>query len=59
MQCPRCQTENPPQAKFCLECASFLARACPIGGPSHAVLPGAGGGGVEGTGVNLTRAPWE
>ena len=37
MQCPRCQTENPPQAKFCLECASFLARACPIGGPSHAV----------------------
>src|SRR6059036_4007268 len=29
MQCPRCQTENPPQAKFCLECASPLARACP------------------------------
>jgi class 3 adenylate cyclase/tetratricopeptide (TPR) repeat protein len=29
MQCPRCHTENPPQAKFCLECASPLARACP------------------------------
>src|SRR6266542_5763797 len=28
MQCPRCQTENPPQAKFCLECASLLARTC-------------------------------
>ena len=29
MQCPRCQTENPLQAKFCLECASPLAHACP------------------------------
>ncbi len=29
MQCPRCHTENPPQAKFCLECASPLARSCP------------------------------
>jgi len=56
---PPCQTENPSQAKFCLECASFLARACPICGPSYAVLPGARGGGVAGTGVNLTRAPWE
>lgn len=28
MQCPRCQTENAPQAKWCLECASPLARAC-------------------------------
>lgn len=26
MQCPRCQQENPPQAKFCLECASALRR---------------------------------
>ena len=24
MQCPRCQQENPPQAKFCLECAMPL-----------------------------------
>jgi hypothetical protein len=24
MQCPRCPQENPPQAKFCLDCgASF------------------------------------
>ena len=22
MKCPRCQQENPPQAKFCLECAT-------------------------------------
>jgi class 3 adenylate cyclase/tetratricopeptide (TPR) repeat protein len=26
--CPRCQTENPPQAKFCLECAAPLAARC-------------------------------
>jgi GAF domain-containing protein len=24
MRCPRCQHENPPQAKFCLECGSRL-----------------------------------
>ena len=29
MQCPRCQHENRPQAKFCEECASPLARTCP------------------------------
>jgi class 3 adenylate cyclase/tetratricopeptide (TPR) repeat protein len=28
MQCPRCQQENPPQAKFCLECATRLALRC-------------------------------
>ncbi len=28
MQCSRCQTENPPQAKFCLECTSPLTRIC-------------------------------
>lgn len=28
MQCARCQTDNPPQARFCLECASPLARSC-------------------------------
>src|SRR5215813_2640236 len=28
MVCPRCRTENPPQAKFCLECATPLARRC-------------------------------
>jgi ribosomal protein L40E len=28
MKCPRCQQENPPQAKFCEECAAPLARAC-------------------------------
>jgi class 3 adenylate cyclase/tetratricopeptide (TPR) repeat protein len=28
MKCPRCQHENPPQAKFCLECGARLA-LCP------------------------------
>src|SRR5262245_55736945 len=28
MTCPRCQQENPPQAKFCLECAAPLALRC-------------------------------
>lgn len=28
MQCLRCQHENPPQAKFCLECGAKLALTC-------------------------------
>src|SRR5262245_25550035 len=28
MKCPRCQHENRPQAKFCEECATPLARTC-------------------------------
>jgi len=28
MQCPRCQQDNPPQAKFCVECATPLAARC-------------------------------
>ena len=28
MKCPRCQAENQPQAKFCEECATPLARTC-------------------------------
>jgi class 3 adenylate cyclase/tetratricopeptide (TPR) repeat protein len=28
MECPRCQQENRPGAKFCEECAAPLARAC-------------------------------
>src|SRR5258705_6920034 len=28
MQCPRCQHENSPKAKFCEECAAPLARIC-------------------------------
>ena len=28
MQCPQCQQENPPQAKFCLECGARLALMC-------------------------------
>jgi class 3 adenylate cyclase len=29
MQCPRCEHDNRPQAKFCEECAAPLARTCP------------------------------
>jgi len=28
MRCNRCQQENPPQAKFCLECGTALALKC-------------------------------
>jgi class 3 adenylate cyclase/tetratricopeptide (TPR) repeat protein len=28
MQCPRCQHENPPQAKFCLECGARQVLTC-------------------------------
>ena len=28
MQCARCQHENPPQAKFCLECGARVALTC-------------------------------
>jgi class 3 adenylate cyclase/tetratricopeptide (TPR) repeat protein len=28
ISCPRCRHENPPRAKFCVECAASLARAC-------------------------------
>jgi len=27
--CPRCHHENPPGAKFCVECVMPLRRACP------------------------------
>src|SRR3954462_7574024 len=32
MQCPQCQVENPPQAKFCMECAAPLALKCGVCG---------------------------
>ncbi|MEK7714712.1 MAG: zinc ribbon domain-containing protein [candidate division NC10 bacterium] len=28
MKCPRCQQDNPPQAKFCPECATPLVARC-------------------------------
>jgi class 3 adenylate cyclase len=28
MQCPRCRHENPPQAKFCLECGARFSQPC-------------------------------
>jgi GAF domain-containing protein/anti-sigma regulatory factor (Ser/Thr protein kinase) len=32
MKCPRCQQENPPQAKFCLGCGAPLDATAAIGG---------------------------
>ena len=37
MKCPRCQHENPPQAKFCLECGARQALTC---SKCRAELPG-------------------
>ena len=28
MQCPQCHTENPDDAKFCMNCATPLALVC-------------------------------
>jgi len=28
VKCPRCQHENPPPAKFCLECGARVALTC-------------------------------
>src|SRR5215510_8331576 len=28
MRCPQCQQDNPPQAKFCLECGTRLLLTC-------------------------------
>jgi hypothetical protein len=32
MKCARCQQENPPQAKFCLECGTPIALKCAASG---------------------------
>ena len=29
MQCAACRHDNPPQAKFCLECGARIALSCP------------------------------
>jgi signal transduction histidine kinase len=34
MKCPRCAQENPPQAKFCVECATPLKAVSPGGSPA-------------------------
>jgi class 3 adenylate cyclase/tetratricopeptide (TPR) repeat protein len=36
MRCAKCQQENPPRARFCIECAAPLARSC---GACGAELP--------------------
>ncbi|NIT41723.1 MAG: zinc-ribbon domain-containing protein, partial [Gammaproteobacteria bacterium] len=29
MKCPKCQLENPDDAKFCIECGSTMEFHCP------------------------------
>jgi len=46
MKCPRCQRENPSQAKFCLECGarfSHLCNQCGTELPAGACSQAAGG----------------
>jgi class 3 adenylate cyclase/tetratricopeptide (TPR) repeat protein len=35
MQCPRCQVENPPETRFCGQCAASLAAVCTSCGASN------------------------
>ena len=35
MQCPKCHTDNPDAAKFCIECASPLEIQCPQCGATN------------------------
>jgi len=39
MKCPECQTDNPDDAKFCIECASPVEFHCPNCG---AITPATG-----------------
>ena len=39
MQCPRCQQDNPPQAKFCLECGIRLSSSVTTDSGSHLQTP--------------------
>lgn len=36
MRCPRCQQDNPPQARFCLECGARVTLTC---AKCHTELP--------------------
>ena len=60
MQCPRCQHDNRPQAKFCEECGRPLRRTNASGSPgaSHADLEREGDETrkQEGTSLGLTLA---
>jgi class 3 adenylate cyclase len=64
MQCLRCQHENPPGAKFCVECASPVARGCPACGteapPTAKFCPECGaeikGLGARGSGLRDSRS---
>jgi hypothetical protein len=37
MKCPKCQTENPEGANFCVECGGELERICPNCGSGNAL----------------------
>ena len=60
MHCPACNTENPPQARFCMGCAAPLARRCSACGTA---LPEAarfcmecGAAQVSGVGLRVSAA---
>ncbi|MBL7184563.1 MAG: AAA family ATPase [Anaerolineae bacterium] len=55
MQCPRCNTENREQAKFCVNCGARLVLACPQCGTE---LP-ASGKFCDACGVQVTARPPE
>jgi len=35
IRCPRCGTQNPPQAQFCMRCGTPLAQLCPVCGAGN------------------------
>ncbi len=35
IRCPRCGTENPPQAQFCMHCGNLLVQRCPVCGAGN------------------------
>ena len=61
MTCPSCGADNRPDAKFCFECGSALARTCPNGHPVAVRRPllRRVRGGRRGYGSRLPAAPVE
>ncbi len=65
MQCPQCRHDNPPGARFCIECASPIERRCPACGAQApptakfcpecaAPLVGSGQSAVDSSNASLT-----
>ncbi|HYO48461.1 MAG TPA: zinc ribbon domain-containing protein [Chloroflexia bacterium] len=39
MQCPRCNAQNTPQARFCMSCGLQLSLVAPVQPPSQPIIP--------------------